>query len=149
LIPRRLFIHQQLGSIFGRERPGALDALGPLVAAELRGWRSTAIDGVADRQEKFLLPRRQAHAEQARRLVRYVLERVRRVGGDVYGRTGAGPPWLRPAAERNQHVDQAVTAAGVLAGHEDRVGAAGGTGKDSTIDGFRPVRKTLHFANER
>src|ERR1700679_3661402 len=93
------FLHQQLGSIFGRERLGALYALGPLFAAELWRWCGAAVDGIADRQEEPLLSRRQAHAEQTRRLVRHVFERMRRVGGDVHGRTGVRSPWFTPKGE--------------------------------------------------
>jgi hypothetical protein len=125
-----------------------LDAFGPLFCAELRRWRGAAVDGVADRHEELLLSRWRAQAEQACRLVRQVLERVGRIGGDVHGRASARPLDLaaegqldvavqdrehllkivtmrrRAAAGRHQHVDQAVAAAGLLAAHEDRVGAA-------------------------
>ena len=74
-----------------------MHALRLLRLAQLRGWRGTATDRIADRHEELLLPRWRTHAEKAYRLVRLVLERVRRVGGDVHGRTGARSLHLAPA----------------------------------------------------
>src|ERR1700682_2312669 len=92
---RTVSSYQQLGSIFGRKRLGALDAFGPLRIAELRRRRGAAVDGVADRHEELFLSRWRAHAEQACRLVRHVLERVGRIGGGVLGGAGGRP--LGPA----------------------------------------------------
>src|ERR1700730_10364382 len=96
---RRRPSYQQLRPILRRERLGSLDALGLLGWAEPWRRRGSAVDGVADRHEEFLLARRRAHAEQACRLVRFVLERMRRVGGDVQGRAGARLKRLAPESQ--------------------------------------------------
>src|SRR5271169_4858078 len=84
----RSLLYQQLRSILGRECLGPSYALSLLRIAELRWRRGTAVDGVTDRHEEFLLTGWRAHAEKACRLVRLVLEPVGCVGGDVHGRTG-------------------------------------------------------------
>src|SRR5258708_2953575 len=68
-----------------RAMSASLYALRLLFLAQLRGRRGTAPSGVAARHEELLLPRWRAHAEKAYRLVRFVLERVRRVCGDING----------------------------------------------------------------
>jgi len=103
-------------------------------------------DGLTDQGEELLLPCGRAHAQQPRRRVDGVGERVRGVGRHVDGLPGAGherlaaeghpdfavkhgehllevvPVRRRPAARGHMHVDQRVLPGGVLAGDEDRVG---------------------------
>ena len=66
-----------------------------------------------------------------------------------HGKDGDAEALLEHAEDALQH----ALKGGTDNPHRDTrakfINSAGGTGKASMIDGPRPVRKTLHFANER
>src|SRR5205807_1447866 len=116
-----------------------LDELGLRTLVEFGRRRGPSSHSNANLGKEFLLSGRRTDAEQPDSLFRSVSERVWRVGGNVYGFTGAHDGLLTAegsfdfafenrkrlfeivtvrtgaAARRDQHIDQAIAAIGVVA----------------------------------
>jgi hypothetical protein len=139
---------EQFGAVFWRERLGFSQEGGLSGFVELGRGRGAGGDGDADLLEEFFFAGRRADTEESDRLIAGIDERVRGIGRDVDGLAGfhgsffaaeSGldlaledcegllkimPVRWRAATWRDVHVDQAVSAVGVFACQQKRIGVA-------------------------
>jgi hypothetical protein len=76
-----------LSAVFRQQRSRLRLPLGDLLCRQLRRRSGAAIDQITDLQEELLLSGRRTHAQHPDGCTGYVLEGMRRVGGDVHGRS--------------------------------------------------------------
>src|SRR5882757_3785950 len=143
---RRRF--QQFGAVLGRELLRLLHELSLRTLVEFGRRRRSGSYRNTNMGKELLLSGRRTDAGQPDSLFRSVSERVRRIGGNVYGFTGAhdrlltaetgfdlafkdGEGFLKvvavrtwASARRNQHINQAIAAIGVVARQQDCIGVS-------------------------
>src|SRR5882757_4300174 len=162
---RRRF--QQFGAVLGRELLRLLHELSLRTLVEFGRRRRSGSYRNTNIGEEFLLSGRRTDAEQPDSLFRSVSERARRIGGNVYGFTRAHDPLLTAesgfdlafkdgegflkvvavrtwaSARRNQHIDQAIAAIGVVARQQDCIGISDQTNVRQLLVLVRPREHQL------